>query len=634
LVTDYQTYNMKFINRISQFALFTVLLLLTGITGLEAQVSFKASAPSSVVQGEQFRLSYTLDKEGSELQLNSDLENFEVLFGPSVSKSYSRQTINGKTTSESSFTYTYILVAPKTGNFNIGPATVKVGGNKYKSNSLTVEVLPPDKSSQSQSNSGSSSDGSTIAPSKSNSSGGKVSANDVFIRAIISKNDVYEQEGFTVTFRLYTTLNVVNFGKIEFPEFEGFMVEEVPLPSNQQLKMERYNGRNYYTADLRKTLLFPQRSGKINIPSGKLEMVFSVPSGKKIETFFGSQEVMVDVAKSLVTNPVSINVKPLPNGKPENFSGGVGTFTFKSSISTTDTKANEPVTIKLEISGTGNLKLIQNPKIEFPSNFEVYDPTVNNNIQIATNGTTGTKVIEYLAIPRYEGNYTISSIEFSYFDLGSGTYKTLSSSTYDLKVAKADPSKVSSSNFTNKKDVKVEEDIRFIKTKDPYFQSKSSYFVGSINYWLWYFIPLLLLILIYFLNRKQAKESANITLMRNKKANKVATKRLKIAEKYLKEGKKTPFYEEMLRAIWGYFSDKLSIPVASLSKDNVGAELSNKGIEENLIEKFMNILHSCEFAQYSPAESSKAMDDIYKETVEAIGEMENRFKKVETVKKQ
>ncbi|MFA6701663.1 MAG: BatD family protein [Dysgonamonadaceae bacterium] len=625
---------MKFINRIYQFALFAVLLLMTGISVAEAQVSFKASAPRSVVQGEQFRLSYTLNKEGNELQLNADLKDFEVLYGPSVSRSYSRQTINGKTTSESSFTYTYILVAPKTGNFNIGPATVKVDGSQYKSNSFTVEVLPPDKSSQSQSNSGSSSRGSAIAPSQSSSSGGKVNSNDAFIRAIISKNDVYEQEGFTVTFRLYTTLNVVNFGKIEFPEFEGFMVEEVPFPSNQQLKMERYNGRNYYTADLRKTLLFPQRSGRINIPSGKLEMVFSVPSGKKIETFFGSQEVMVDVAKTLVTNPVSINVRPLPNGKPDNFSGGVGTFSFKSSISTTDTKANEPVTVKLEISGTGNLKLIQNPKIEFPSNFEVYDPTINNNIQIATNGTTGTKVIEYLAIPRYEGTYDISSIEFSYFDLGSGTYKTLSSPAYDLKVAKADPSKASSSNFINKQDVEVEQDIRFIKTKDPDFQPKSVYFVGSFSYWLWYFIPLLLLIILYLFNRKQAIESANITLMRNKKANKVATKRLKIAEKYLKDAKKTPFYEEMLRAIWGYFSDKLSIPVVSLSKDNVGTELSKKGIDEMLIDKFMNILHTCEFAQYSPAESSTAMDEVYKETVEAIDEMESRLKKVDTVKKQ
>ena len=622
---------MKIIKNTYHSLLVIVVFFLFGITSTHAQVTFRASAPGSVIQGEQFRLSFALNKEGKDLKLPSGLDNFDVLFGPSVSRSFSSRTINGKTTSESSFTYTYILVAQKTGKFTIGPATVSVDGSQYKSNSLNVEVLPPDESSKSNSISGSG--GSGIEPSQPNSSAGKVNADDAFIRAIISKNNVFEQEGFTVTFRLYTTLNVVNFGKIEFPEFEGFMVEEVPLPSNQQLKMERYNGRNYYTADLRKTLLFPQRAGKIDIPKGKLEMVFSVPSGKKIETFFGSQQVMVDVAKTLVTNPVSINVKSLPDGKPDNFSGGVGTFSFKPSINTLETRANEAITIKLEISGTGNLKLILNPTVEFPSNFEVYDPTVNNNLQVATNGTTGTRTIEYLAIPRYEGTYTIPAIKFSYFDLESGTYKSLSSPEYSIKVAKGDPSKASSSNFANKQDVKVEQDIRFIKTNVPEYQSRNNHFAGSVGYWLWYFIPLLLLMTFFLIYKKQAKENANVTLMRNKKANKVAAKRLKLAEKYLKEQKKEPFYDEVLRAIWGYFSDKLSIPVANLSKDNVESELSKKGIDSGLISKFMDILHTCEFARYAPAESSTKMDEIYNDTVNAIGEMESLLKKGDRVNK-
>lgn len=606
-------------NKKTIFLLGFVLLL---TTALQAQVTFRASAPNGVVKGEQFRLSYTLNQEGKDLRL-PDLKGFDVLFGPSTSRSFSQQTINGKTTSESSVTYTYILMAPEEGTFTIAPASITVDGSNYKSNSLTIKVLPPDKSAQSQQ--GGSSGGEESSASAPTSA--KVSANDAFIRAIVSKNNVYEQEGFTVTFRLYTTLNITDLGKIEFPEFEGFMTEEVPIASNQQLQMERYNGRNYYTADLKKSLLFPQRSGKITIPSGRLEMVFSVPSGKRVSTFFGTQEVMADVKKALVTNPLTINVKPLPAGKPLGFSNAVGTMSFKPSISTQQTRANEPITITVEISGTGNLKLVQNPEIKFPSNFEVYDPTVNNNFQVTTNGLTGSRTIEYLAIPRYEGNYTIPPIEFSYFDLNANAYKTVKSPEYNLQIAKGDPSKASASSYVNQQNVQVEQDIRFLKTNEPEYQYKNDFFVGSLGYWLWYLIPLILLVVFYLFNQKRARENANIALMKTKKANRVAIKRLKSAQKYLKTHDKENFYEEVLRALWGYFSDKLSIPVANLTKDNIEAELSNYGIADTLIGKFMQILNTCEFARYAPAESDAAMDKLYNETVDAIGEMESKLKK-------
>ncbi len=583
---------------------------------LHAQVTFRASAPNGVVKGEQFRLSYTLNKEGKEIRL-PDLKDFEVLFGPSTSHSYNESKINGRVTaSESWVTYTYILTAPNEGTFTISAATITVDGKTYHSNALKIKVLPSDKPSSENNKQ------------DSGSSAATVSNNDAFIRAIVSKNNVYEQEGFTVTFRLYTTLNITDLGKIEFPEFEGFMAEEVQISSNQQMQMERYNGRNYYTADLKSTLLFPQRSGTITIPSGRLEMVFSVPSGKKVSTFFGTQEVMADVKKTLVTNPVSINVKPLPSGKPEKFSSGVGTFTFKPSINTQQTRANEPITVTLEISGTGNLKLIQNPEVVFPSNFEVYDPVVNNNFQITTNGLTGTRKIEYLAIPRYEGNYAIPPIGFSYFDLSSKSYKTLQSPEYELQIAKGEPSKVSANNnYVNKQHVEVEQDIRFLKTRNPDFTFKDSFFAGSFSYWLWYLIPALLFIAFYVFYRKRIKENANIAQMRTRKANKVAVRRLKTAEKYLKNQNKERFYEEILRALWGYFSDKLSIPVANLSKDNIEAELFNYGISDQLIGQFMLILDTAEYARYAPGESSAAMDKLYDEVVSAIGEMENKLKK-------
>ncbi|MEA5127817.1 MAG: BatD family protein [Proteiniphilum sp.] len=597
-------------------------VLLTGAGKASGQVTFKASAPATVVEGEQFRLSYILNKEGKDIRL-PEIPDFDVLFGPSISTSFSQRTVNGKTTSESSVTYTYILMAKKTGTFTISPASIKVDGSNYESNSLQIKVLPPDEASTQEP----AASGGRGEERPSGTGTATVSAEDAFIRAIVSKNDPYEQEGFTVTFRLYTTLNVVNFGKIQFPEFEGFMVEEVNLPSNQQLQLERYNGRNYFTADLRKTLLFPQRSGQISIPRGSLEMVFSVPSGRRVSTFFGTQEVMVDVKKELITNPLSINVKPLPANRPSSYANAVGTFTLKSGINSTAVKANEAITIIWEISGTGNMKLIRNPEIEFPNNFEVYDPTVTNSLNVTTNGLTGIRKIEYMAIPRYEGSYTIPAVEFAYFDPAKNRYETLTMPAQNLQIAKGDPGSSTTASFVNRQDVKVEQDIRFLKTDEPSYLSATTFFVGSLNYWLWYLIPLLLLIVLFVLNRKQARENANVALMRTRKANKMAIKRLKTANRYLKEQDKEHFYDEVLRAIWGYFSDKLSIPVARLSRNNIEEELSRKEISEQLAGKFIEILDTCEFARYAPAESNAEMDRIYNDTMKAIEEMENKLRK-------
>lgn len=605
------------IKRKNKYLFFSILItLLAGsVTSLNAQVSFKASAPATVVEGEQFRLSYVLNEEGRDLRL-PDITGFDILFGPSTSTSFSQRTVNGKTSSERSVTYTYIMMPKKTGTYTIPPASITVNGSNYQSNSIQIEVLPPDQSSSQK------------APDtgQSSSRSATISESDAFIRAILSKNSPYEQEGFTVTFRLYTTLNVVNFGRIQFPEFEGFMVEEVDLPMNKQLQMERYEGRNYYTADLRRTLLFPQRSGQITIPSGNIEMVFSVPSGKNVSTFFGSQEVMVDVKKNMVTNPLTINVKPLPQNRPISYANAVGTFTLEPSINTTKLRADEAITLRLEISGTGNMKLIRNPEIEFPHNFETYDPVVNNSLNVTTNGLTGVRSIEYMAIPRYEGSYTVPAAEFTFFDLNSNSYKTLKTPEYALEVAKGDPSSVTSSGFVSQQDVRVEQDIRFLKTYEPVYYSATNFFVGSLAYWMWYLIPLVMLIVFYLINRKRAKENANIALMRNRKANKIAIKRLKLAEKYLKEQNKENFYDEVLRAIWGYFSNKLSIPVANLTKNNIESILSNKGINQDLTQRFMNILDTCEFARYAPAESDAEMETVYQSTVDAIGEMENRLK--------
>ncbi len=605
---------------------FLLVLLLISISNVSADdITFVISAPANTVKGAQFQLQYVLrGGEGQNIEVPDNIKGFDVLFGPSVSQMYSSSNINGKVTSESNITYTYLLMAKEEGTFSLPAATVKVNGRSYKSNTAQIKVLPPDKNAQPTQ------PGQQVRPTTTSSTAGNVDPKDAFVRAIFSKTKVNEQEAVTVTFRFYTVLNIRDVGKIQFPEFEGFMTEDFELPANRQMAMEHYNGRNYYTIDVKKTLLFPQRSGKMTIPSGTMEIVFEVASGRKVNTFFGPQEVMTEAKKTLRTSPVTVDVSALPiQNKPANFSGAVGSFTYTPKISAEKMKANDAVTITLNITGTGNLKLIKNPEIKFPKDFETYDPQVKNDFRLTENGLSGTKTIEYMFIPRYPGKFTIPPIEFSYFDPRSNSYKTASSPSYTLDVAK-DPNagKNVSTSYSNQRDVEVDQDIRYLKTGDISFKDPQSFFVGSLPYWLWYIIPLVLFITFSIIYRKQIKANADIALMRTKKANKVATKRLKLAKQYLQSQKKDNFYEEILRAVWGYLSDKLTIPVANLNRENIENELLKYGVGDDLIGQFMSILDTGEFARYAPSESGDAMDKLYNDTVEAIGKMENTIKKL------
>ncbi|WP_165022310.1 BatD family protein [Dysgonomonas sp. ZJ279] len=599
---------------------FLLILLLIGITKIHAQdVSFVINAPASVVKGAQFQLQYILKGgSGKDIDVPENIKGFDVLFGPSISQVYSSSNINGKVTSESNVTYTYVVMAKEEGTFTLPAASIKVGGSNYTSNTKQIRVLPVDKNAQ------------PTRPGQqpqaiTSSSVGEVNPKDAFVRAIFSKTKVNEQEAVMVTFKFYTTLNIRSVGKIEFPEFEGFMTEEFDLPANRQWIMEHYNGRNYMTIDVKKTLLFPQRSGKITIPSGAMEIVFEVSSGQRVDTFFGPQDVMTETRKVLKTTPVTVDISPLPAGKPANFSGGLGTFALKPTISAQKIKANDAVTIKLDIVGTGNLKLIKTPEIAFPKDFETYDPKINNDFKITEKGLSGTKSIEYLFIPRYPGKFTIPPIEFSYYDTDSKSYKTLSSPAYDLEVEK-DPNagkNNSATSYMNQREVEVEQDIRYLKTGEMSFSNPNDFTVDTVAYLLWYIIPVVLFSTFLIVYRKQIKANSDIAMMRTKKANKVATKRLKLAKKYLATHNKDGFYEEVLRAVWGYLSDKLTIPVADLSRENIEFELLRYGADENLVSQYISILDTCEFARYAPAESDKAMDNLYAETVDAIGKMES-----------
>lgn len=605
-----------------------IFLLLLVIAALPMQAkngaTLTANAPEVVVSGDQFRLTFTVNTQKVKDFLAPSIKGFDVLMGPTRSQQSSTQIINGKVSSSSSITYTYILMAGKEGTYTIPAASIEVDGEKVFSNALTIKVLPPDQTAgNSQANQG----GGGSSSSRGQIAGSRITDKDLFITATASKTTVYEQEAILLTYKVYTSVNLRQLME-DMPDMKGFQMQEIQLPQQKQYSMEHYNGRNYNTIIWRQYVLFPQQTGKLEIPAVTFDGVVAQQtiSDDPFDAFFNGGGY-IEVKKKIVAPKVVINVKPLPV-KPANFSGGVGEFTMTSSINAKEVKTNDAVTIKLTIKGAGNMKLITSPEVKFPEDFEVYDPKVTNNFDVSRAGLSGTQTIEYLAVPRHAGNFTIPPVEFVYFDLKSQSYKTLKTEAYDLKVekGKGNADQVIA-DFTNKENVKVlGQDVRFIKLGDTTLTPKGEVFFGTMGYWLGYLIPFIVFVALVVFFRKQAAENANVAKVKTKKANKVATKRMKLAGKLLAENKKNEFYDEVLKALWGYISDKLSIPVSQLSKDNIEAELTKHGVAEDVTKTFINALNECEFARYAPGDENEAMDKVYATSVDAIGKMENSIK--------
>ena len=587
------------------------------------KVRFVAGAADVVVSGDQVRLVFTVNSQDIKDFRAPSIKGFDVLMGPSRSQQSSIQTINGKRTSNSSTAFTYILLAGNPGTYTIPAASVEVNGEKVFSNAISIKVLPQDQTSGNSGNNG----GGSASSSRSQAAGSRISSNDLFITATASKTTVHEQEAILLTYKVYTVVNLRQlYGKM--PDLKGFHTQEVELPQQKTFTLEHYKGRNYNTTVWSQYVLFPQQTGKLEIPSITFDGVVAQQtiSDDPFDAFFNGGGY-VEVKKKITTPKVVINVQPLP-AKPAGFSGAVGEFKLASSINATDVKTNDAVTIKLTLSGTGNMKLIGTPEVKFPQDFEIYDPKVTDDYKLTNSGLTGTKTFEYLAIPRHAGNFTIPAIEFTYFDLKSNSYKTLKTEAYNLKVAKGQGNADQViSDFTNKESVKMlGKDIRFIKLGDSSLRPKGDFFFGTVGYYLCYLIPLLLFVVFAVIYRQKALENANVAKVKTKKANKVATRRMKLAGKLLAENKKNEFYDEVLKALWGYISDKLSIPVSQLSKDNIEAELTNYGVQEALIAEFIGVLNECEYARYAPGNENEAMDKVYSASVEVISKMENSIK--------
>ena len=598
----------------------SLLILSTLIVCAQEPVRFNVSAPSTVILDKPFQLVYSINASGRDLRV-PEMTGFDVLAGPFESHSSSMQIINGKSSSSVSVSYTYTLQAQKTGTFTISSATITVGGQKYTSTGVAIKVLPADASTSSKGKGGQSS----------GSDGQSVSNENVFIRTSVSNANVYEQEAILVTYKLYTLVDVVQCVNKKMPDFNGFMKQDIELSQNKQFSYENSNGKNYGTVVLYQVLLYPQRSGVIEIEKANFEAAIRVQNKTSVRSIFDDFfDSYTNVSKNIIAPGLKINVKALPGNKPASFNGTVGRFTLNSSITTDQVKANDAVTIKVNIAGTGNMKLIKNPEIKFPDGFEVYDPKVSNNFKTTNSGITGTKTIEYLFIPRHSGDFEIPSGEFTYFDIQDKTYKTLQTPAYKLKVLKGDGGESSTvvGNYIDKEDVKqLGKDIRYIQTDNFELSKEKEPLFGTLNFWLMYLIPLLISLILFGFFRKQAKENANLNLVRNKKANKVARKRLKLAQKLLSEGNKEKFYEEVLKAVWTYLSDKLAITVSELTKERVESELSLRKIDLVIVNQFIKILNTCEFARYAPNSGQQEMGNLYDETMEAISQLEELIRK-------
>lgn len=605
----------------NKILLLTLLTFITLSSWAADAVKFSATAPSTVIVDKPFQLVYTVNANSKDLRV-PDFNNFEILAGPFQSTSSSYQIVNGKTYSSLTITYTYTLQGLKTGTFTVPSASIVVDGQKYTSNGLSIKVLPADDNSAAASKS---------SQEQQSSAAGKAISNErIFIRTNVSKTSVYEQEPIHVTYKLYTLVDVVGMNNMKLPDFNGFMKQELDQNQNKQLSYENFNGKNYGTIVLYDVLLYPQRSGEILIDKANFDAVIRIQNQTQVRSIFDDFfDSYTNVNKNLIAPASRISVKPLPGNKPEGFSGMVGKLSMNSSISSENVKANDAITLKIVISGTGNLKMIKNPEIELPEGFDTYDPKVVNNFKTTASGISGNKTIEYTLIPRHSGEYEIPSSLISYFDIDSKTYKTLSTSVYKIKVAKGEGGENTAvGTYVTKEDVKqLGKDIRYINIEDIELKKETEPLVGTLIGWLFYIVPLLIALALFFVMKKQTRENANVEFIKNKRANKIARKRLNLAQKLLNEGKKDQFYEEVLKAVWTYLSDKLAIPAASLTKEKVEEELGSRSVDASLIKEFIELLNTCEFARYAPNTGQQEMGNLYADAMNTISKLESLIRK-------
>jgi len=603
-----------------KYLLANILFILTVTPGISDDIKFTASAPGVVSVGEQFRLTYTLNAKGNNFN-PPGFDNFYVIAGPSTSYNQSTQIINGEVTRNVSYTYTYILQATREGKFTIPPATIEVKKKQYSSNSVPVEVVKGKAPAKTQAPSGKKQSDQELA---------NIPNDDLFVRVLVNRGNVYKGDYLVATVKIYSRVNLSGFENINLPDFNGFYMQEIEIPQLRTLERENINGKIYGTGVLKKYVLFPQHSGSIVIEPVKLECLVQQRVESTPRSFFDDFFSFNSVrnTKKIIASPeVKINVNPLPAGAPESYSGTVGSVDMIAKLDKSNVKENDAVNLKITLNGSGNLKLAEAPVVNFPPDFETYDPKVTTNLDATISGTTGSKTFEYLIIPRHAGKYRIPPVKYSYFDPESGEYKNLSSEEFLINVSKGDEEEGNIISGFTKEDVRyLGKDIRFIKTGPVKLKKKNEYIFGSPLFIVIYTGLIVLFLIVFFLIKYRAKRHADLVLMRNRRANKQAKKRLKTAGSKIKSNSASEFFEEVLKALRGYMSDKLSIPLAELSQENIKKSTLEKNVSSKLVEEFLELINTCEYAQYAPAGESGSLNDIYKRAVKIISKLEQEIK--------
>ena len=582
-----------------------------------------------VTVGERFRVVYQLNADGSGF-VSPNFGQLKRLSGPSKSSNSSVQIINGNYQQSYSQTFTFVVTAYKEGSFTIAPASVKVDGKTIVSNSLTIKVEKrTSNTTNSQQNS-----------STGGSQSGVLQDDDVYLKTIISKTNPYLGEQIIVTYRIYTKVPISNLNLEKAPSFQGFWFKNLS-EGNTKLKQSTQviNGEEYIVADISKYALFPQKSGKITIEPTNMQCVAQLrvegnrqKSRDPFDDFFNDpffNRNVKNVQVLLETDPLTVNVKTLPQkGKPESFKGAVGRFSFSSTLDNDSINANDAVSISLKLMGTGNLELVNTPLIDFPTDFETYDPKVNNNIQTGVNGISGSKKIEYLAIARNHGDFVIKPIEFSYFNPSDKKYHTITAGPYNIHVAKGNSTSTGVTYSSSaQEDIKyIGKDIRHLKENSMELKPIGEFMFGTFLYYFLMGLPLIILIIFIVLFRKMEKRRGNVKLMKTRKANKIARSKLQKAEKLMNSNNNKEFYDEIAQALWGYISDKFHIQQVDMSIENVKETLTSKGIDEEIVNGFINTLNNIEFARFAPGDSSGKMKEIYEESLNTIMRSERALK--------
>lgn len=597
-----------------RFILLIFLAMLAGISAVQAQVEFTVKPPTRVYKGQRFPVTYRLtNAKGSDLKV-SQINGCTLLYGPSLSESQSYQMINGRASSTSATEYTYYYKADKAGSFTIPAATIIADGKRLSTKAVTFTIHSVDDQNTPASNRPV-----DVDDIDTQAAGRRVNSDDVFVRIILSKSSAYEQEAIGCTIKLYTKYSISSFLPTRQPAFDGFLIQEVDLQPTLN-EMETYNGQSYMTAVLKKCIIFPQKSGKLTINSGTYDI--SVVQYEKVNMGMFQVSQPKEAKIKVNSNSASINILPLPQPQPDGFSGAVGTFTVDSRLVGNSFRTNDPATLIYTINGTGNIKYLKEPVIDFPTEFEQYTPSSDIKAEVRGNDVTGSMTIEYTFVPQSVGNFTIGSDKFVYFDPQSKQYVTLNTPTYPIKVAKG----VSVPTATDQKEVENKNsDIRHIFLGDKNPQKRHTPAVYETWYWMLYLGLLAVAIAVIAFNRRNARLNADTDGRRTAKASKVAHRRLKAAEGFMKAGNSEKFYEEMLRALWGYLSDKLSMPVSQLTRDNISATLTSKGYPEESTNEIVAVLDDCEMARYTP-DSSSRIDSVYDRGVNAINKLESNRK--------